>query len=179
MLPTVWFGRCVAATSAALLLSGCAMARVSSYLEPGTNLQRYRTYTWEMTDRFATGDPRLDNNEIFQRYVYAAVDREMTARGFVKAPGGSPDLLLHLHASIEQRLDISATSQGETEDERVMPYVYDAGTLVIDLVDAQTERLVWRGWSERSMDGIIENQALLEHRIDKSVTEIFERLPGV
>jgi hypothetical protein len=103
----------------------------------------------------------------------------MTARGFVKAPGGSPDLLLHIHASVEQQLDITTTPQGETEDERVQPYVHDAGTLVIDLVDARTERLVWRGWSERSIEGIIDNQALLEQRIDKAVAEILERLPGV
>jgi hypothetical protein len=55
--------------------------------------------------------------------------------------------------------------------------VYDAGTLLIDLVDARTNRLVWRGWAEGSVDGVIDNQEWMEARIDEAVTRILERLP--
>lgn len=55
--------------------------------------------------------------------------------------------------------------------------VYDAGTLLIDLVDAQTERLVWRGWAKGSLDGVIDNQAWMEERIDETVARILGKLP--
>jgi hypothetical protein len=57
------------------------------------------------------------------------------------------------------------------------PYVYEAGTIVVDLVDADTSRLVWRGWAEGSIDGAIDDQTFMEHRIDEAVARIMERLP--
>jgi hypothetical protein len=57
------------------------------------------------------------------------------------------------------------------------PFVFDAGTIVIDLIDARTHRLVWRGWEEGSIDGLVDNQAWMEQRIDQSVARIIEQLP--
>jgi hypothetical protein len=58
------------------------------------------------------------------------------------------------------------------------PFIYDAGTLVIDLVDARTNRVVWRGWSEGTVDGVVDNQRWMEGRIDDDVTRIFKQLPS-
>jgi hypothetical protein len=54
--------------------------------------------------------------------------------------------------------------------------VYDAGTITIDLVDNRTNRLVWRGWSEGSLDGI-DSQDVIEARVDDAVSRIMTRLP--
>ena len=32
----------------------------------------------------------------------------------------------------------------------------DEGTLVIDMVDARTNRLIWRGWAIDSLSGILD-----------------------
>ena len=63
----------------------------------------------------------------------------------------------------------------ETED--CGPYVYEAGTLLIDLVDARTQQLVWRGWAEAVFDDVIDNQRLMEVMVDDTVKRIFRRLP--
>ena len=55
--------------------------------------------------------------------------------------------------------------------------VYDAGTIVVDLVDARTHRLVWRGWAEGSIDGVVDDQAWMEKRVDEAVARIMARLP--
>jgi hypothetical protein len=31
--------------------------------------------------------------------------------------------------------------------------VYETGALLIDFVDARTDKLVWRGWAEDGVDG--------------------------
>jgi hypothetical protein len=54
---------------------------------------------------------------------------------------------------------------------------YEAGTLVIDVVDARTNRLIWRGWAENTMDGAIDNQDWMEKTIDHAVARIFTQLP--
>jgi hypothetical protein len=59
------------------------------------------------------------------------------------------------------------------------PYVYEAGTLLLDFVDTRTNRVVWRGWAEGSVDGMIDDQEWLEQRVDEAVRRILARLPRV
>jgi hypothetical protein len=55
--------------------------------------------------------------------------------------------------------------------------VYDAGTILIDLVDARTNKLVWRGWAEGGLDGVVDNQDVDEREDRRGVTRILEQLP--
>lgn len=161
---------CVAA------LAGCATApKVYSFIDRGADLNRYRSYGWGPADKQSTGDPRLDNNEIVQQRIQALVEAELASRGFNRA-AGSPDLLVHYHASVEQRIDLQ-TSEPYTPCPDCKPFIYEAGTLVVDLVDARTGRLVWRGWAEGSVEGVIDNQQWLEERLADSVRRIFATLP--
>jgi hypothetical protein len=167
------------ATVLALTLVGCATLRVNSYLERGVEFDRYRTYAWGPLEPFSTGDPRLDNNRFFGQRVEEAVDMQLAARGFEKASAGAADLLIHIHARVDQRLEASdydrAFRHCTVGDCRQQ--VYDAGTLLLDFVDRRTNTLAWRGWAERSLDGVIDDQAWLESTIDHTVARILSRLP--
>jgi hypothetical protein len=44
-------------------------------------------------------------------------------------------------------------------------------------VDTGSNKLVWRGWAESSLDGIIDNQTWLEQKIDQAVTRIMAKMP--
>jgi hypothetical protein len=47
-----------AATTAALVLAGCASTMtVSSHVQYGIDIANYRTYTWGPADALPTGDP--------------------------------------------------------------------------------------------------------------------------
>jgi hypothetical protein len=48
---------------------------------------------------------------------------------------------------------------------------------VIDVVDTRTSKVVWRGWAQDSMNGVIDNQDRLAAQIDKAVTRMMERFP--
>ena len=56
--------------------------------------------------------------------------------------------------------------------------MFDAGTIVIDLIDARSRRLVWRGWAEGGIDGVVDDQASMEQRIDEAVARILEKFPS-
>jgi hypothetical protein len=166
-----------AAVSAMVGLAACASMNVSSYVQRGMQISEYRTYNWGPADSFSTGDPRLDNNRFFQDRVQAEVDRQLAGRGFEQIASGTPDLLLHYHASVTQQVEPNAIDRKYGYCDTCEPYVYDAGTLVIDLVDARTNKLVWRGWAEGSIDGAVDNQGSMEQRIDRAVARILEQLP--
>jgi len=161
----------------ALTVTACATMQVNSFVERGADVTRYRTYHWASADAYSTGDPRLDNNEFFRDRIQAQVDRRLGDRGFEKTTAAGPDLLVHYHASVAQEVNANGVDQPNSECEDCEPYVYDAGTIVVDLVDARTSRLVWRGWAERSIDGAIDDQTSMEREIDEAVARIMERLP--
>jgi hypothetical protein len=178
--PLTRLGRfAVVALSAILLTAGCASMNVSAYVERGIDIRQYHTYNWGPPDTFSTGDARLDNNRFFDERIRAQVERGLASRGFQQATSGTPDLLVHYHASVTQEIDVRNIDReyAYCDDADCRPYVYDAGTLFVDLVDPRSTKLVWRGWAEGSMDGVVDDQEWLEARIDEAVARILERLP--
>jgi len=171
-------GRLVGVALGVLLSSACATMQVNSFVERGADVTRYRTYTWASPDAQATGDPRLDNNPFFRERIQAQVERRLGGRGFEKSSATIPaDLTVHYHASVAQEVNANGLGQPNVQCSDCAPYVYDAGTIVVDLVDTRTNRLVWRGWAEGSIDGAIDDQTFMERRIDEAVERIMERLP--
>jgi hypothetical protein len=164
----------------ALVLTGCATMNVSSHVERGVDFAQYRTWDWGPADALPTGDPRLDNNPFFKDYFEGAVEKQLALRHFEKSPSGTPDLLIHYHANISQRFEVNGvdTQRGYCYDNcepRVIDY--EEGTLVLDIVDTHTNRVVWRGWAQDSMNGVIDNQDRLARQINAAVTRMMERLP--
>lgn len=171
----IW--RVAAAAIAAAALAGCATMNVRSYVARNADFNRYTTYAWGPADVMSTGDPRLDNNTFFRARLQTDVNAGLAARGFEQADAESADLLVHYHMSVTQRIDVNEIDQKYGYCEDCRPSVYDAGTLTLDLVDTRTGRLVWRGWAERSIEGVLEKQEWVERQIDDAVARILARLP--
>jgi hypothetical protein len=171
--------RLAAVATTAVALTGCASMNVSSYVERGIDISQYRTFDWAPTEGLSTGDPRLDNNRFFDERVRFDVEKGLASRGFERTTAGTPDVLIHYHASITQQIEASEIDRqyGAAQNEDRRPYVYEAGTLLIDLVDPRTNTVVWRGWARDSVDGMIDNQASMEAKVDQAVTRILEKLP--
>jgi hypothetical protein len=172
--------RAAALVAAVSTASACAPLRVNSYQWPGVEISEFRTFSWGAPERFATGDPRLDNNEIVRARIQRAVERGLAGRRLEPAPADAADVIVHVHARIDQRIESRAVDAelGPCAPGACGPYVYDAGTLLIDLVDRRTNRVAWRGWAEGSLDAAIDDQARLEQAIDEAVAKILARLPG-
>ena len=160
----------------ALLAAACATMRVDAALERGMDFTQYHSYTWAAADRFSTGDPRLDNNEFFITRLKGNVDRVLAERGLEKAGPGTASLVVHYHASVRERIDVNVVDAKYGYCEDCHSSIYDAGTITLDFVDARTNRLVWRGWSEGTLEGI-DSQAIIEARVDDAVTKILQKLP--
>lgn len=173
--------RFTAAAMTMLALSGCATLNVSSHLDRGFDFATVRTYQWGPADALPTGDPRLDNNAFFHDYFQGAVEKGLALRGFARA-SDSPDLLIHYHASVTQEIDVAALEReyrncaGYGCQPRLLEY--EAGTLMIDVMDARTNRLVWRAWAQSGIGGVIDDQELLRKHVTNAVEKMLEKLPG-
>lgn len=174
--------RVIAAACAAAVLPGCATTTASSHVDTRVDFARYRTFEWGAPDVFPVGDPRLDRNATFLDHLQGAVEKQLAARGYEHTTAGRADLLIHFHASIDQRLDLAATDarRGYCVDESCLNGVreYEAGTLIVDVVDRWTDKLVWRGWSQRSVEGVLEDRERLVRMIDEGVAKMFADFPA-
>jgi hypothetical protein len=157
-------------------LDGCAGLRIDTYARRDVDFRQYRTYEFGTTTNFWTGDPRLDNNPFVQEHLKQAVESRLAARGLEKATD-SPHLRVRYFAGVNQAVDINGYGEDRGDCEGCEPFVYESGDIVLDFIDARTNRLVWRGWAEGSLDGMIDDQELLEKRIEDAVSRIMEKLP--
>jgi hypothetical protein len=169
-----------AAFAAPLALTACATMNVSSHIERGVDFAQFRTWDFGPADALPTGDPRLDNNPFFKDYLEGAVGRALEVRRYVRTTSGTPDLLVHYHANISKTFDVNGIDNryGYCYD-NCEPVVieYELGTIVLDVVNTRTNRVVWRGWAQDSIDGMIDNQERLRKEVFKAVTRMMELFP--
>lgn len=151
---------------------------VASHIERGVTFSELRTWEWGAPDGLPTGDARLDNNAFFNDHLQGAVEKALARHGYARVDrGATPDLLIHYHANINQRFQVNAPDPNCIDNCQPQTIDYAQGTLVIDVLNARTNKLLWRGWAQDSMEGIIDNQARMERQIDEAVRKMFARFP--
>lgn len=165
----------------AFAVAACATLNVGSHIERGVDFAQFRTWNFGPADALPTGDPRLDNSPFFKDYLEGAVGSALESRAYTRVTSGTPDLLVHYHANISKTFDVNGIESryGYCYDDcepRVIEY--EQGTIVIDVVDTRTNRVVWRGWAQDSIDGVIDNQERLRERVRASVTRMMAHFPG-
>ena len=166
---------------ALIAAAACAPVQVHTYVPRSANLTQYHTYAWAPAGAFETGDPRLDNNTLFIERLQSAVEGQLARKGWAPAVGSQPDLVIHFHARVDQRLDLrdaKPSAAPVNEDSGGGPLLYDAGTLLLDFVASRSNTLVWRGWAEGSVEGVIDNQAAMNAKIDAAVARILATFPA-
>ena len=174
-------GRLIAVAFCALAVMSCATMNVSSHVQSGIDFARYRTYDWGPADALPTGDPRLDKDPFFQDHLLGAVEKQLAARGYERSASGTPDLLIHYHASINQRIDVNRADREHgycyEDDCQAGVVEYEAGTIVLDIVDTRTNRVIWRGWAQDSVEDVLNNQDRMAQKIDEAVRRMLARVP--
>jgi hypothetical protein len=166
----------------ALALASCASTMsVSSHVDHTANFMSYRTYSWGPADALPTGDPRLDKDPFFKDQFQGAVEKQLALKGLALITSGNPDLLVHYHANISEKLDVSGIDLPKAycigEGCQADVALYDAGTLVLDIVDAKTNKLIWRGWAQDAMKKMLDDQNEMAREIKQAVPRMVDQFP--
>ena len=128
---------------------------------------KYTTYAWR--------DGRPAPNPLVDQRILDAVDRQLAAKGWTKT-GAAPSALVIYRAGVDVQRELNGWSNGPrwsgmgrvTIDERKI------GQVLIDIYDASTERLLWRGFAS---DTISDSADKNEHRINDAMTKLFKQFP--
>ena len=161
-------------------LSACATLNVSSHVERGLDFTQYRTWDWAAPDELPTTDPRLDTAFV-RDHLQGAVEKQFALRRIERAASDRPDLLVHTHANVSPQIDANRAdpASGACYDEDCFVRVLEreVGTILVDVVDGRTGRLVWRGWAQTDIEGVIDDPGKLQERVAKAVEGMFAGFP--
>ena len=161
-------------------LASCSSIQVSYDYDKTTDFSKFKTYEY-------TGDAmKLPIQELDRNRIIAAIDKQMTAKGFTKSD--NPDVLLDLQVKLEQKTEATATNNGGMYYGRGYRYGggfttttinvenYVVGTLFINMVDKANGTLAWQGRGTRTLS---ENPTpeKKEANINYAIVEIFKKYP--
>lgn len=165
-----------------LMLSACSSSmEVFSDYDKGLDITKYHSFKWGVPkDIEASRTNPLYYNELNDKRIREAVNREMAVRNF-NAANNTAELDIHYHIVVEDKLASYTETSGSQNHPtaftpRIVNYQYRQGTLIIDLMDAKTNTLVWRGWAT----DVVTNAARKnpEAAINKAVGMIFKAFPN-
>jgi len=170
-----------AAALAAVALPACASQQVSVAHDPDEDFSALQTFAWFPRET----KTQAENAARYPKQYEAAdlaIEKRLQEKGYSKAARGAADFLVLYHLSLERKLDttmINAPYKGGTSEWEVHRTVpaeqvveYAEGTLVIDVLDNRTRRLVWRGTARGRHDGVPQADY-----VEQRVSEVLSRFP--
>ena len=148
-----------------------AVAEIQVDHEPGVDFKRYHTYAWNAGTE--AGRPQV------QQWVVNAVERELKAAGLRKVMDRRADLYVvtHAYANMETRIrgnyvHLDVYDVGIITSDVIAT---TTGVLLVDLIDGESERPVWRGMANEVMG--LPSMDKVRKKIDKVTKKMFKEFP--
>ena len=137
--------------------------KVNTDYDRSANFGQYKTFSLYKTDSMSTAISPLNQERILN-----AVVNELTKKGFQQT-SSNPDLLVNTTAIVKNKVSLSANTDYYGYGGVYRPYYwgsgmgvssttnynvqhYKDGSLIIDVVDAASKRLIWQGTGNSEID---------------------------
>jgi len=158
-----------------------ALAATHSTFHSQYNLAALKTFDLKPQTRISR-DP-LANNSIWGDEIRNAISANLTSHGFVADGDKEPDFLVAFYVGLRERYDVRSMNYGVPfygphfrgwwgwpRDYYVWAVPYTESTLIIDVIDARTNQLVWRGFNQDPI-----NLGKTEKDFSKAVDEVLKK----
>lgn len=148
----------------------------------GVDFSTFKTFKVDSLD--VKSDPDLEPKQEGLNYLIEEVNRQMAARGYQKV-ADNPDLRINLGVTVAREQQTRTTDISDApmyvgqrsyhwESEDVVVRNYTSGTVVMDLVDAGNNEMVWQAVSK----GILSSKQDKNRKvIEKGVRKLFKKFP--
>jgi len=159
------------------LLLSCSGVEVGSDFDKSAKFDKLQTYAW-MPVSEENGDPRLKNTLLMSR-IQTAIAKQLDLKGYKKV-SESPDFLVAYHASVQEKTyyrpgAFYGRGPGFHRGED-LEGSFEEGTLIVDIVDSETQNLIWQGTAKKVVDWQADPETKTK-RINDAVQKIFENFP--
>ena len=165
-----------ASVALTLVLTAVSFAQdVKSDYDHSADFGQYKTFSWE---KVQTKDPLMVDR------IKDAVNSALSAKGWTLVPsGGDAEVFAIETTQDQQTLDTFYNGFGAGRrwgfgggfgDATTTVETYKVGTLVVDLFDAKTEKLIWRSSSSDTLSDKADKNT---KNLDKGVNKMFQHFP--
>jgi len=164
--------RCPALFALLVITSlSCFAREIRVDFDHQVNFSQYKTYSWAKVD---TPDPLWNDR------VKEAVDRELTKKGWIEVPSGGDVSIVAVGTTREKPTlrtfydGFDGWMWGGFADATTYVENYTVGTLIIDMFDSKTKRLIWRGSASDVVSGKPEKD---DKKLNQAVSKMFDQFP--
>lgn len=148
-------------------VSSVMAATVKSDFDSTFEFTRPKTFTWTTRENkeFPFAHPRIIN----------AIEAQLTAKGMLGVDAGG-DVNVAYHVALGKRTEITDWGYRPRWGNSIDVYQYTEGTIVVDMIDATHDKLVWRG---SASDAVSDKPETNEKRMNKAMAKLFKKFPPV
>jgi hypothetical protein len=168
-----------------ILIAACGSSlQVTSDYDKSANFTQYKTFSLYKGERMDA------ISELNSRRITEAIRNEMVQKGFQETDT-NPDLLVNPVAILKDRTSVSAntnyygyggvyrpyywgTGVGVSSSTSYDVYHYKEGSLIIDVVEASSKKLIWQGVGNKEIDAKAKDP---DAKIRAAVTSIMKSFP--
>jgi hypothetical protein len=161
-----------ASVGIAALFATAVFAEVKTDYDRSADFSHYKTYSW---GKIQTKDPLLVGR------IKEAVNTALAAKGLTPVESGDISIMAVEMTKNQQTLNTFYDGfgggwrwGGGFGDSTTTVENYKVGTLVVDLFDANTKNLIWRG---SSSDTLSKDSSKNIKNLDKDVEKMFDHFP--
>ena len=142
---------------------------------PGTDFSKYHAYKW------VTIEGATQPNQILDAQIKASIDSQLAAKGLTKTDADNADLYIGYQASIDQEKQWNAYGMGGGPRwgggmATATSSTISIGTLVLDMYDPSTKKLVWTGRATKTLDPG-NSQEKKQKNLDKAMQKLLKNFP--
>jgi len=181
----LFLSRPLQALALILLVSLAALGQkihVNKY-DPNADFSKFKTYSW--APHGAVAHPMLAAD------IVGTIEDELTQKGLTKVTS-NPDLIIQVYGSIDQESSFTSNDPLYNATGGIPPFdpsfsgplltgtwgnttiTIHKGELVVDLIDANAKKLVWRGMSQQNLSTKPEK---LESQVQDAIVKMFKQYP--
>lgn len=154
-----------------LVLAGCSPTYVEYDYDTDADFSAYRTFAWVSQESMSERAPQaIQMSSLMDSRIKRAVKDGMEAKGLEEA-SENPDLLLAYYVGVDNVTEIRRTGYGYGFEDNVRTDHFQEGTFILDMIDAKTNQLVWRGIAE----GVLEERPTPD-KVEKNVRDTVKKL---
>ena len=176
-------------------VAACAPSPKIGYdFDRSADFSAYHTYAWLSGDQEKTGDRRADSSSVDMR-IRIAVGTQLRLKGYQALPEGKPDFYVAYHVGLKDGSpDVSTQYYSDGMAGRAFSHSADTrsagksapavnetpsyltGSLLIDIIDAASQKLVWRGTAAGEVDPGLTSQQR-DERTKAIVQKVLSHFP--
>jgi len=181
-------------------ITGCSSLTLNTDYDKEIDFSSFKTYRWHNNNEYNTASQQYFKvNNLMDQRIRTTIDKQLQTQGYTSENPEKVDFLVNYSVVIEDKTDIHtynnyngyypgfrygagygsygrSMSMGYSSGSDVQITQYQQGTLIIDIINPETDQLMWRG----AADGRLPKSARRKEKdklVQQYVTKILSDFP--